>query len=406
MTTAEYCEIWSKTDKPCDRPTCAICVAKRSSTVDTKPTNPKDAVGIKKMPMSVLSMQVIGEMGVGMMEGALKYGRHNWRKTGVRASVYFDGGMRHFMDWFEGQDIDPASGLNHITKLLTDLHVLRDSMLQGNWVDDRPPRATQPDWLEQLNAKAAALINKYPNPKEAITQLGLYAEQKQKADVDLLAQAMKIVADPEHRKIHPDGYCPRRPDQPVCICGTPEATATCCVCGKTGLSTAEGDGGEECQLTDGRWTCSEACWEKAADACEDPLQERVREHDWSKWHPSKLGSAKKAQVTTPTPDPIEPGRLCVHRVPWGRPCSLCPPGAQVPLQEHVAPKVTGPRTVTLDGLQVTTRPLTPSLDPKFCQCTGWTSGQSPSCPACQKPRQYAAVGPPDPPPKPPGNKVG
>src|SRR5690606_38122864 len=41
------------------------------------------------------------------------------------------------------------------------------------------------------------------------------------------------------------------------------ADTQCCMCGKTGLSTIEGDGGTECQLEDGRWTCSEPCWEKA-----------------------------------------------------------------------------------------------------------------------------------------------
>lgn len=39
----------------------------------------------------------------------------------------------------------------------------------------------------------------------------------------------------------------------------------CCMCGKTGLSTVEGDGGSECQLSDGRWTCSFECWERATE---------------------------------------------------------------------------------------------------------------------------------------------
>ena len=43
------------------------------------------------------------------------------------------------------------------------------------------------------------------------------------------------------------------------------AKAQCCMCGKTGLSTVEGDGGTECQLTDGRWTCSSDCWERAVE---------------------------------------------------------------------------------------------------------------------------------------------
>lgn len=36
----------------------------------------------------------------------------------------------------------------------------------------------------------------------------------------------------------------------------------CCMCGKKGLSTVEGDGGTECELTDGRWVCSAECWER------------------------------------------------------------------------------------------------------------------------------------------------
>lgn len=44
---------------------------------------------------------------------------------------------------------------------------------------------------------------------------------------------------------------------------TAEQPVQCCMCGKTGLSTAEGDGGPECQLDDGRWTCSRDCWDRA-----------------------------------------------------------------------------------------------------------------------------------------------
>ena len=39
----------------------------------------------------------------------------------------------------------------------------------------------------------------------------------------------------------------------------------CCVCGKSGLSTAE-DGGPECELSDGRWVCSGECYDQEVDA--------------------------------------------------------------------------------------------------------------------------------------------
>lgn len=45
----------------------------------------------------------------------------------------------------------------------------------------------------------------------------------------------------------------------------------CCICGKKGLSTVEGNGGTECQLEDGRWTCSADCYWHAADILENGI---------------------------------------------------------------------------------------------------------------------------------------
>jgi len=135
----------------------------------TKYTNPKDAIGIKKAPMSVLPQNVLAEVGLALLEGALKYGRHNYRSAGVRASVYFDALHRHTAAFWEGEDTDPDSGLSHVTKAIATLVVLRDSMLRGNWTDDRPP-ACEPGWQRALNELAAALIEKYPNPVPAHVQ--------------------------------------------------------------------------------------------------------------------------------------------------------------------------------------------------------------------------------------------
>ncbi len=135
-----------------------------------KESNPKDACGTAKAPRSTVSAQVMGEVGVAMLEGALKYGRHNYRVAGVRASVYYDAAGRHLDAFWEGQDIDPESGLSHITKAIAGLMVLRDSMLQENWVDDRPPRVLNQNWVQDLNAKAKALLEKYPEPAAAFTE--------------------------------------------------------------------------------------------------------------------------------------------------------------------------------------------------------------------------------------------
>jgi len=141
---------------------------------ELKETNPKDAIGIKKAPISTLSGPVIAEMGCAMAEGALKYGRHNYRVSGVRASVYRDAAFRHLNKWWEGEDIDPDSGLNHIAKALACLSVLRDAMIFENWVDDRPPALpnSQAFW-KHLDETMANMMDKYPNPVPAFTQKGL-----------------------------------------------------------------------------------------------------------------------------------------------------------------------------------------------------------------------------------------
>lgn len=125
----------------------------------TKPSNPKDIVGIKKVPMSAVSAPVMAEIGVAMLEGAAKYGRHNYRAVGVRSSVYYDSTMRHLMAWWEGEDVDADSGMSHVTKAITSLVVLRDAMIQGMCTDDRPPSSVE--FYSALNAKAEAILDKY-----------------------------------------------------------------------------------------------------------------------------------------------------------------------------------------------------------------------------------------------------
>lgn len=129
-------------------------------SADRKDTNPKDAIGIRKIAFSVLPWRVLHRVALAMMEGAAKYGRHNYRKSGVRASVYFDAVVaRHLSDWWEGTDIDPDSGLHHVDKAIAGLMVMRDSMLSGNFVDDRPPSC--PIDFEEMNALAAGLLDKH-----------------------------------------------------------------------------------------------------------------------------------------------------------------------------------------------------------------------------------------------------
>ena len=141
-----------------------------TKAVEKKDSNPKQSVGTKKPPMSVVSQAVMAEVGVGMLEGARKYGRHNWREAGAMASTYFDATQRHLNSWWEGEDIDPDSGLSHVTKAITSLMVLRDAMIQENMVDDRPPKTPESHkaYLQELTD---AVFERIPEAVDAYTEL-------------------------------------------------------------------------------------------------------------------------------------------------------------------------------------------------------------------------------------------
>lgn len=137
--------------------------------MSSKDTNPKDFAAAKKLMFSVIPWTVIWELGVALVEGALKYGRYNWRDRGCRASIYFDATLRHLGAWWEGEDYDPdvidkdgnSLKLSHITKAIASLTVLRDSMLAENWIDDRPKRSAGSGSLQRLSEITAKLIDRY-----------------------------------------------------------------------------------------------------------------------------------------------------------------------------------------------------------------------------------------------------
>jgi len=139
--------------------------------MESKDTNPKDSIGVKKVPLHLVPCEVLFEIGLAMLEGARKYGAHNYRAAGVRASVYYDAAMRHIMAWWEGEDIDPDSGLPHIIKAIASLVVLRDGQHCGNWVDDRPIRLAQGADVKAMNELAAKIIERYPDAKAPFTQV-------------------------------------------------------------------------------------------------------------------------------------------------------------------------------------------------------------------------------------------
>lgn len=140
----------------------------KANEMTVKASNPKDGVGVRKWrQFCTVPFTIIWELGVGMLEGARKYGRHNYRAIGVRASVYIDAALGHISQWWEGEDIDEESQLNHITKAMTSLVVLRDAMINKMYVDDRPPKVVDFDeYRDNLQKSVDAIFDKMPEPLE------------------------------------------------------------------------------------------------------------------------------------------------------------------------------------------------------------------------------------------------
>lgn len=127
--------------------------------------DPKQEAGMAKVPFHALPFAVLAEDAVAHGEGAQKYGRHNWREGDVLASTYFAAAMRHLCAWYEGEDIDPESGLSHLVKARASLGVLRDAQIQGRAIDDRPAPSPAA-FLTQLNEATVDMTRRVAKLKE------------------------------------------------------------------------------------------------------------------------------------------------------------------------------------------------------------------------------------------------
>ena len=116
--------------------------------------NPKDKIGIKKVPMGLLppAGKIYGAMA--FKDGARKYGPYNWRSAKVIMSIYLDAIERHLMAIRDGEDIATDSGVPHLGHIIADASLLADA-IEGGWLeDDRPPKGPGPAILDRFMEKA------------------------------------------------------------------------------------------------------------------------------------------------------------------------------------------------------------------------------------------------------------
>lgn len=71
--------------------------------------------------------------------GAEKYGENNWRKDIAKFpySRHYSSIMRHLFAFHSGEDLDPESGLPHLSHALTQMMILIMTTKEAPKMDDR-----------------------------------------------------------------------------------------------------------------------------------------------------------------------------------------------------------------------------------------------------------------------------
>jgi len=128
-----------------------------ASMTELKPSNPKDAIGSNKLPVHLWPTTASAMGSIGLLDGMLKYGRSNWRASGVRASIYFDAANRHLNAWFEGEENDPDSGVPHLAHALACLAIIVDAQAAGKLNDDRQHKGGYRALINELTGHVGRL---------------------------------------------------------------------------------------------------------------------------------------------------------------------------------------------------------------------------------------------------------
>lgn len=132
-----------------------------------KPTNPKDAIGVMKVPLHLLSPVAKAHWALAQYAGQLKYQQWNWRVAGVRASVYLSALERHLDAYKSGEEHDPVDGTHHLGNIMACCAILLDARAAGKVNDDRGPALSMRADYASVEAQMRVLAEKYRHIPQA-----------------------------------------------------------------------------------------------------------------------------------------------------------------------------------------------------------------------------------------------
>ncbi len=131
---------------------------------EKKDTNPKDLIAATKLPIHLCPGTAKVEWTLALLEGALKYGRYNYRVAGCRGSVYIDALERHLEKYKNGEDRDPKTKVHHLGSIMASASILLDAAACDKLVDDRPPRGPAAELIDGAKATVVHLQQLYKVP--------------------------------------------------------------------------------------------------------------------------------------------------------------------------------------------------------------------------------------------------
>lgn len=99
--------------------------------------NPKDLVGAKKAPLTLVPPSAIIAIAEAMGNGAAKYGPFNWRDQPIQVRTYVEAALRHLYAYLDGQWAAEDTGISHLAHAMAGLAILYDATSLGSIDDNR-----------------------------------------------------------------------------------------------------------------------------------------------------------------------------------------------------------------------------------------------------------------------------
>jgi hypothetical protein len=129
----------------------------------SKLSNPKDRLATTRLDLSLFPMAAIIYGALAFTEGDLKYGGFNWRVAGVSVNTYIAALLRHVFKYYNGEELDPKTGVPHLANAIACLGVIIDATECGMLNDDRPPKSDVASLLSKFEAKVKYLQSIFSN---------------------------------------------------------------------------------------------------------------------------------------------------------------------------------------------------------------------------------------------------